>query len=265
MLQRQQHPVAGIGSPDRDAVSQDLIIGGYYLTEIMDGAKGEGRVFRHTVGGAARLDEGSLDLHALDHAAPPGDRRPSRPTRSRPRPVACCSKRRCPPTTPTRFGHIDELVKKKEMGVIVERLSDNYPKSAVAASLDAIKNLCYRYASQSGLTVSIDDVKTPEGQEGAARRLRGPGRQGREPVPPRHHHRRRAPPAGGPHLDRRHRRGPEGDGGRVQGAAVQPDRHDGRLGRPREHDPDAPDRRHARPRGQPSWRHDPAPDQEELP
>ena len=48
------------------------------------------------------------------------------------------------------------------MGVIVERLSDNYPKAMVAASLDAIKNLCYRYASQSGLTVSIDDVKTPK-------------------------------------------------------------------------------------------------------
>ena len=32
------------------------------------------------------------------------------------------------------------------MGVIVERLTDNYHKSAVAAALDAIKNLCYRYA-----------------------------------------------------------------------------------------------------------------------
>ena len=60
-----------------------------------------------------------------------------------------------------RFGHVDEVVKKREMGVIVERLSDNYPKSAIAAALDAIKNLCYRFASQSGLTVSIDDVKTP--------------------------------------------------------------------------------------------------------
>ena len=47
------------------------------------------------------------------------------------------------------------------MGVIVERLSDNYPKAVIASSLDAIKNLCYRFASQSGLTVSIDDVKTP--------------------------------------------------------------------------------------------------------
>ena len=47
------------------------------------------------------------------------------------------------------------------MGVIVERLSDYYTKALIAASLDAIKNLCYRFASQSGLTVSIDDVKTP--------------------------------------------------------------------------------------------------------
>src|SRR5207342_1097277 len=41
----------------------------------------------------------------------------------------------------------------------------HYPKSAVAAALDAIKNVCYRYAAQSGLTVSIDDVKTPKAKK----------------------------------------------------------------------------------------------------
>ncbi|MFM7044532.1 MAG: DNA-directed RNA polymerase subunit beta', partial [Ilumatobacteraceae bacterium] len=66
-----------------------------------------------------------------------------------------------PDDYPSRFGHITDVVKKKEMGVIVERLSDHYNKGAVALSLDAIKNVCYRYASQSGVTVSIDDVKTP--------------------------------------------------------------------------------------------------------
>jgi DNA-directed RNA polymerase subunit beta' len=59
-------------------------------------------------------------------------------------------------------GHITDTVKKREMGVIVERLSDNYDAVQVATALDAIKNLCYRFASQSGLTVSIDDVKTPK-------------------------------------------------------------------------------------------------------
>jgi DNA-directed RNA polymerase subunit beta' len=46
--------------------------------------------------------------------------------------------------------------------VIVERLSDHFTKSEIALALDGIKDLCYRYATQSGLTVSVDDVKTPK-------------------------------------------------------------------------------------------------------
>jgi DNA-directed RNA polymerase subunit beta' len=44
----------------------------------------------------------------------------------------------------------------------VERLSDHFTKSEIALALDGIKDLCYRYATQSGLTVSVDDVKTPK-------------------------------------------------------------------------------------------------------
>ena len=139
--------------------SQDLIIGGYYLTELVEGENGEGRVFRHLWEVLRALDEGSVGLHALI-------------TMRRPRadgsidvfettPGRLLFEEALPADYPERFGHIDELVKKKEMGVIVERLSDNYKKSEVAAALDGIKNVCYRYAAQSGLTVSIDDVKTP--------------------------------------------------------------------------------------------------------
>jgi DNA-directed RNA polymerase subunit beta' len=52
-------------------------------------------------------------------------------------------------------------MKKSGMSQIVERLSANFTNAQVADALDAIKAICYRYASQSGLTVSIDDVKTP--------------------------------------------------------------------------------------------------------
>jgi hypothetical protein len=75
----------------------------------------------------------------------------------------------------------------------------------VASSLDAIKNLCFRYAAQSGITISIDDVKTPSGEGRDPGGPRGPGPEGRGPVPSGHHHRRRAPPEGGGDLDRRHR------------------------------------------------------------
>jgi DNA-directed RNA polymerase subunit beta' len=138
--------------------SQDLIIGGFYLSERVEGAKGSGRVFRHNWEVLRALDEGSLELHApitMRRADEAFDTTAGR----------VVFEEALPADYTSRFGHVDDVIKKKEMGVIVERLSDHYNKSTVAASLDAIKNLCYRYASQSGLTVSIDDVKTPKAKK----------------------------------------------------------------------------------------------------
>ena len=54
-----------------------------------------------------------------------------------------------------------QAIKKRDMGILVEQLAEFYRKAEVATALDAIKNICYRYAAQSGLTISIEDVKTP--------------------------------------------------------------------------------------------------------
>ncbi|CAN5540924.1 DNA-directed RNA polymerase subunit beta' [soil metagenome] len=141
--------------------SQDLIIGGYYLTEITEEGKGKGRVFRHLWEVLRALDEGSVHLHSpIVLRRPATDGRPADTFNTTP--GRLLFEEALPADYTMRFGHIDMLVKKKEMGVIVERLSDHYPKGVVAVALDALKNVCYRYASQSGLTVSIDDVKTPK-------------------------------------------------------------------------------------------------------
>ncbi|HZI44166.1 MAG TPA: DNA-directed RNA polymerase subunit beta' [Ilumatobacter sp.] len=136
--------------------SQDLIIGGFYLTEQVDGSKGEGRTFRHLWEAIRAYDEGALELHASINLRPPRIE-PHTTTLGR-----ALFQEALPADYAERFGYIDATIKKREMGVIVERLSDNYPTAEVAAALDRIKNLCYRYATQSGLTVSIDDVRTPK-------------------------------------------------------------------------------------------------------
>ena len=136
--------------------SQDLIIGGYYLTEQVDGAKGEGRAFRHLWEAIRAYDEGGLDLHATIRLRPPNTEA-HETTLGR-----ALFQEALPADYADRFGYVGATIKKREMGVIVERLSETYPTAEVAASLDRIKNLCYRYASQSGLTVSIDDVRTPK-------------------------------------------------------------------------------------------------------
>jgi len=144
--------------------TQDLVIGAFYLTEQIDGDRGEGRVFRHLWEALRAYDEGGLSLHAtitLRRPNPDPDGSSGASSAVETTVGRALFEEALPPGYTERFGHITSVVKKREMGVIVERLSDHYPKAAIAASLDALKNLCYRFASQSGLTVSIDDVRTP--------------------------------------------------------------------------------------------------------
>ncbi len=137
--------------------TQDMVIGGFYLTEHVEGAAGEGRVFRHLWEAQRAYEEGALALHATITFRPGNGVEPYETTLGR-----ALFQATLPADYAERFGPITETIKKRHMGEIVERLSDHYDAVEVAGSLDAIKNLCYRYASQSGLTVSIDDVKTPQ-------------------------------------------------------------------------------------------------------
>jgi DNA-directed RNA polymerase subunit beta' len=140
--------------------TQDLVIGGYYLTELVDDAKGAGRTFRHSWEAIRAYDEGSVALHAPINMLTPSQGEVKGTTRKT-TVGRLLFEEALPEDYTSRFGHIEFLVKKREMGLIVERLSDNYGKAVIASSLDAIKNVCYRYAAQSGLTVSIEDVRTP--------------------------------------------------------------------------------------------------------
>jgi len=62
------------------------------------------------------------------------------------------------------FGFVNDIVGKRatNIGTIVERLAEGYSKAVVAESVDRIKDVAFRYATQSGLTFSIDDVRTPK-------------------------------------------------------------------------------------------------------
>jgi DNA-directed RNA polymerase subunit beta' len=145
--------------------TQDMVIGAYYLTELVPGDKGEGRTFRNAWEAYRALDEGHLSLHAQIRLVGPrledGSREERQTTVGR-----MLFEEALPADYIARFGHIDEAVKKRDMGIIVERLAEQYRKAEVAEALDGIKNSCYRYAAQSGLTISIEDVKTPEEKKG---------------------------------------------------------------------------------------------------
>ncbi|MBI3256481.1 MAG: DNA-directed RNA polymerase subunit beta', partial [Actinobacteria bacterium] len=143
--------------------TKDMVLGCYYLTLMNEEAKGAGLVFRHLHEVERAYDEGVIALHApievrhpelRDEAASNGHAVYSKTTAGR-----LFFNR----ALPEGFGFVNDVIGKKttNVGTIVELLSDNYPKGVVADSVDAIKNVAFRYATQSGLTFSIDDVRTP--------------------------------------------------------------------------------------------------------
>jgi DNA-directed RNA polymerase subunit beta' len=145
--------------------TQDMVIGAYYLTEQVPGAKGEGKVFRHVWEAHRAYEEGALGLHATITLRQPTYRNDDG-TYATTTTGRLLFEQALPVDYYQKFGHITSPVRKRDMGLIVERLAEGYRKAEVAEALDGIKNVCYRFAAQSGLTVSIDDVKTPAAKKG---------------------------------------------------------------------------------------------------
>ena len=144
--------------------TQDMIIGGYYLTERVEGALGEGRVFRHLHEVERAYEDGHVSLHApimLRTVSVDSDG-----ARTVDDLETTAGRLMFNDTLPTDYPYVNERIDKRVMGQIVDVLAHDFPKAAVATSLDAIKNLCYRYATKSGITISVDDVKTPESKAG---------------------------------------------------------------------------------------------------
>ena len=138
--------------------TQDMIIGAFYLTEEVPGAAGEGRAFRGVVDAERAYDGGQITLHTPDQGAQPPTPSPAATTGgARPPTAGSCSRSACRRAS----SHVDRAIRKGDMGQIVDELANDYEKADVGNSLDAIKDLCFKYAAKSGLTVSIDDVKTP--------------------------------------------------------------------------------------------------------
>jgi DNA-directed RNA polymerase subunit beta' len=234
--------------------SQDMIIGAYYLTEQVDGAGGEGRVFAsldeavlaydrrltpedgETAAVAAHQDQGAdaagrfpadavparADERGSNAASDRAARYGQRPTRAvlvETTLGRCCSTTRSR-RLPVRRPRAEEARPHRGSRRARRRL----PAAMVATSLDQLKDLGFEFATRAGLTISISDVTTPPAKAGSSSSSR-PSAEGRAAVRPRHHHRRRAAPEGDRDLDRRHQPGDAGHAGHA-GASLRskPDR-----------------------------------------
>jgi DNA-directed RNA polymerase subunit beta' len=62
---------------------------------------------------------------------------------------------------PVGFPFVNKHLRKRAITDIIEQIVRDYPKAVVAESLDALKDLGFHFSTKAGLTISIEDVRTP--------------------------------------------------------------------------------------------------------
>ena len=254
MLSSQQHPQAGrrqAGHHAHPGHGHRPVLPDPHARRVR---KGEGRVFSSDAEARMAFDNGELHLQAPVRirlrgrgrgrqrrrrrawAAPEGWSRASRCS-SRPRWVGCCSTRRCRRAT----GSSNYEIRKGQLSAIVNDLAERFPKVALAATLDALKEAGFHWATWSGVTIGIEDVIAPPRKRGDPGAVREGGRADRQAVPAWSDDRRGASRRAHRDLDQGDQRGRQGDGDRA--AAGEPALGDDQLGRSRQPAPAPADRR----------------------
>ena len=148
--------------------TQDMIIGLFFLTTDRDGEPGEGRMFSSPAEAIMALDRGEISLQSkvrirLDGIVPPLDLELGAAWEEGTSLTLDTTLGRAlfNETLPADYPFVNYEVGKKALGAIVNDLAERYTKVEVAASLDALKDAGFHWATRSGVTVSIDDVTTP--------------------------------------------------------------------------------------------------------
>lgn len=148
--------------------TQDMIIGLYFITSDREGEVGEGRAFSSPAEAIMAFDHLEITLQSkvkirLDDIVPPiGYDVPEGWTEGNPLVLETTLGRVIfNDTLPADYPFVNYEVGKKQLGAIINDLAERYTKVEVAASLDALKDNGFHWATRSGVTVSIDDVTTP--------------------------------------------------------------------------------------------------------
>ncbi len=152
--------------------SQDMVIGLYHLTTKAEGAKGEGRAFTSTAEAIMAYDAGELDLHAEITVRIPGyiaevGEEVTEDVDETVETIISTTLGRTlfNEALPIDYPYINTSVDRKVLSRIVNDLAERYPKVAVAASLDALMEAGFTWATRSGVTIAISDIISPKGKE----------------------------------------------------------------------------------------------------
>lgn len=133
--------------------SQDMVLGLHYMTKVRKGSRGEGITFSSVGEVVTAFQCGSVDLHALIKVRL-FNNEIVETTVGR-----VLVYEALPEGAP--FQPINKILKRSDLGKLIESVYYQFGKDATVLCLDRIKHLGFYYATISGISLSIDDLIVP--------------------------------------------------------------------------------------------------------
>ncbi|MDQ1329593.1 MAG: DNA-directed polymerase subunit beta, partial [Candidatus Poribacteria bacterium] len=133
--------------------SQDMVLGIYYITLEKNGVKGSNKLFANVDEVRIAIEHNALDIHAKIRTRDEG--RIIHTTAGR-----MLLKAILPDFVPAELWN--RVMKKKAINETVDYVQKHGGIGITAGFLDRLKNLGFKHATESGVSISIDDIKIPE-------------------------------------------------------------------------------------------------------
>jgi DNA-directed RNA polymerase subunit beta' len=140
-------------------VYQDMVLGCYWLTKLIAGAKGEGKVCANADEAIMFYEFGEVDLQAKIKVR---DVKPSAPGFTETTVGRIIFNR----TLPDDFPFENTMVKVKDLERIAEEIIRHYDVTTTEDTLDRIKELGFEYSTVSGISWGMDDLHVPAEKPG---------------------------------------------------------------------------------------------------
>jgi DNA-directed RNA polymerase subunit beta' len=133
--------------------TQDIVLGCYYMSKVRGDVKGEGKVFSNPTEVRYAFDSDELDLQALIMVNIEG--RLQKTTTGR---VLLYDV--LPKELP--FSLVNRQLNKKNLSTLISISFKQVGREKTVALLDDVKELGFKYATEAGITISIDHMKIPD-------------------------------------------------------------------------------------------------------
>jgi len=134
------------------APSQDITLGCYWLTKIIPGTKGEGKIFSSPEEAILSYEAGNIDLRARIKIRIPKEG------------IIETSLGRIlfNEALPSDYVFVNEFVNSKKLEKIIGDIIEKYDQKTIEETLDRVKELGFEYATLSGITWGMDDLVVPK-------------------------------------------------------------------------------------------------------